>query len=487
MKKAMALLVIFVLGFSVVASGCISGSSGSNTNTPSEKGITLVIVTRHDATIQYKVKQLFLKSDIAKQYHITDIKFIGVPESLWPSYIKKGADVGWGGGPTLFDDMYKMGYLQPITNKKVLALIGTKIPESLAGMPMVRKDQNGNVYWIAAALSSFGFTVNKEVLKKQGLPFPQKWEDVASPKWARDPPMYGVADPTRSTSNTRIYQIILQAFGWEQGWRIMTLIAANSKIYEASDAVRDAVINGEIAAGNTIDFYGYTAMKQNPNCVYIIPHGESIINGDPIALLKYSKHPEAAQAFIYWVLTEGQAVWMSPDINRLPIWGGIFNETITPTYAKVLFNGDFAGKTYAQARPALLKAYKIALTSKGIPFNDNEALKTVNSLQYYFKATLIDVNGPLHQTWMAIVNAYNKNKITKEQFEKLRDELTAPIQFKDPETGKTVTFTEQYAAKINDKIATDPGFQSQIMQEWRNAAQSKYNKVMEDLKKMEGG
>ncbi|WP_456422076.1 ABC transporter substrate-binding protein [Thermococcus sp.] len=487
MRKSLALLMILVIGFSVVASGCISGTSsgGTATATGSEKGITLVIVTRHDATIQYITKELFLKSDIAKEYHITNLKFINVPEALWPQYIKQGADVGWGGGPTLFDDMYKMGYLQPITDQKVLGLIGKQIPKTLAGMPMIL-EENGKVYWIAAALSSFGFTVNKQVLEKQKLPFPHKWEDVASPDWARDPPMYGIADPTRSTSNTRIYQIILQAFGWDKGWRIMTLIAANSKVYEASDAVRDAVINGEIAAGNTIDFYGYTAMKQNPNCVYVIPQGESIINGDPIALLKYSKHPEAAQAFIYWVLTQGQAVWMSPEVNRLPINPSIFNETITQEFAKTLFKGKYAGETFAKARPALLKAYKIAITSKGIPFNDTEALKTVNALQYYFKATLVDVNGPLHQAWIAIVKAYKDGKITEEQFKQLENELTAPIQFKDPLTGKTVTFTEEYAAKINDKIATDAGFQSQLMQEWRNAAQAKYNKVMEDLKKMEG-
>jgi len=496
MRKLLSLLVVLVLGLSVVASGCIGGTSGSSGGTGTSsgssgggstatKGITLVIVTRHDATIQYLAQELFLKSKIAKEYHITNLKFIKVPEALWPEYIKQGADVGWGGGPTLFDDMYKMGYLAPITNKSVLDLLGKQIPKTLAGMPMIRED-NGKVYWIAAALSSFGFTVNKVQLKKWNLPFPHKWEDIATPQWARDPPQYGIADPTRSTSNTRIYQIILQAFGWDKGWRIMTLIAANSKVYEASDAVRDAVINGEIAAGNTIDFYGYTAMKQNPNCVYVIPQGESIVNGDPIASLKYSKHPKAAQAFIYWVLTEGQALWMSPEVNRLPINPTVFNMTITKEYAQALFNGKYAGEKYAQARPTLLKAYKFTLSSKGIPFNDAEALATVNSLQYYFKATLVDVNGPLHQAWMAIVNAYKSGKITEQQFKELENELTAPIQFKDPDTEKMVTFTEDYAKKINDKIATNAAFQSQLMQEWRNAAQAKYNKVLQDLKKMEG-
>ena len=479
MKKLASIGVILLLALSVVASGCISGGGGETS------GITLVVVTRHDATIQYMVKQAFLQSDLAKQYNIKDIKFIKVPESLWPSYIEKGADVGWGGGPTLFDDLYKAGQLAPITDEKILGLIGDPLPTELAGMPMIRKDGD-KVYWIAAALSSFGFTVNKKKLAEWNLPTPEKWEDIASEEWALNPPQYGLADPTRSTSNTRIYQIIVQAFGWDEGWRIMTLIAANSKIYMQSDAVRDAVINGEIAAGNTIDFYGYTAMQQNPDCQYIVPKGESIINGDPIALLAKAQHPEAAQAFIYWVLTEGQAIWMSPDINRLPINPEIFDMEITKEYADIVFKGQHAGETYGEARPALKKAYQNAIEAEGIPFDDKRALETVSALQYYFKATLVDPNQKLHDAWVAIVQAYREGKITEEQFNQLKDELTAPIQFKDPETGKMVTFTEEYAKSINDKILNDRNFQDQLVQEWRQAAGNKYDKVLQDLQNMIG-
>ncbi|ASJ07441.1 ABC transporter substrate-binding protein [Thermococcus pacificus] len=480
MKKLASIGVILLLALSVVASGCVSSGGGDETS-----GITLVVVTRHDATIQYMAKQLFLQSDIAKEYNIEDIKFIKVPESLWPSYIEKGADVGWGGGPTLFDDLYKAGHLAPITDERVLKLIGNPLPTELAGMPMIRKDGD-KVYWIAAALSSFGFTVNKKKLAEWNLPIPQKWEDIASEQWALNPPQYGLADPTRSTSNTRIYQIILQAFGWDQGWRIMTLIAANSKIYMQSDAVRDAVINGEIAAGNTIDFYGYTAMQQNPDCLYVVPKGESIINGDPIALLAKAQHPEAAQAFIYWVLTEGQTIWMSPDINRLPINPQVFDMKVTKEYADVVFKGEHVGETYGEARPALKKAYEDAIHAEGIPFDDKRALETINALQYYFKATLVDPNQKLHDAWVAIVQAYKDGKISEEQFNQLKDELTAPIEFKDPDTGKTVTLTEDYAKSINERIMKDRNFQDQLVQEWRQAASDKYDKVLQDLKAITG-
>ena len=210
MKKFVSLSILFIVLFSVVAAGCIGGKE-TKTGTQTE-GITLVVLTRHDVTIQVMTKKMFLQSDIAKQYNIKEIKFIKAPESLWPTYIEKGADVGWGGGPTLFDDLFKNNYLAPIEDQKVLGLIGTQIQETIAGMPMVRKGNDGKIYWIAAALSSFGFTVNHDVLKRWNLPVPQRWEEIASEMFAMDPPQVGIADPTRSTSNTRIYQIILQAF-----------------------------------------------------------------------------------------------------------------------------------------------------------------------------------------------------------------------------------------------------------------------------------
>lgn len=461
MKKLVSLSILFIVLFSVVAAGCIGGGE-TKTGTQTE-GITLVVLTRHDVTIQVMAKKMFLQSDIAKQYNIKDIKFIKAPESLWPTYIEKGADVGWGGGPTLFDDLFKNNYLAPIEDQKVLGLIGTQIQETIAGMPMVRKGNDGKIYWIAAALSSFGFTVNHDVLKRWNLPVPQRWEEIASETFAMDPPQMGIADPTRSTSNTRIYQIILQAFGWDEGWKILTLIAANSKIYDASDAVREAVIAGDIAVGNTIDFYGYTAMKLNPACEYIIPKGQSIINGDPIALLVNSQNKEAAQAFIYWVLTEGQKIWLDEDINRLPVNPSVFD---TPE---------------GQKRPDLKKAYENALKTRGIEFDDNEALATVNSMQLYFKATLVDANQELHRAWVSLVKAYKEGKISEDKYKELKIKLLEPVKFKDPDTGETVTLTEEYAKKINDRLAKDSSFRDTLMQEWRDAAREKYQSVLAEV------
>ncbi|WP_256205031.1 ABC transporter substrate-binding protein [Aeropyrum camini] len=305
--------------------GGVGGGAETTTETKVETGpVVLRVLTRHPGEIQLAAKEEFLKSDIAKRYNIVDIKFYSVPPVSWISAIESRGDidVAWGGGPTLFDQLYQAGYLAPLTSDAALNA-AAQIPDLFAGAPMKRVDSEGRIYWVAASVASFGFTVNHDVLNQYNLPVPKRWADLASPVYAgplvlENRPVIAIADPTRSTSNTRMYEIILQAYGWEEGWRVLTGMAANALVEGGSAEVRDDVIQGRVAIGITIDFYGYTAMKANPATEYIIPEGETIINGDPIALLTTSKHPEAAQAFIAWVLTEGQKIWFREDINRLP-------------------------------------------------------------------------------------------------------------------------------------------------------------------------
>jgi len=196
----------------------------------------------------------------------------------------------------------------------------------------------------------------------------------------------------------------------EGGWKILTLMAANAEVYSGSADVRDGVIRGEIAVGITIDFYGYTAKFVNPKCEYIIPKGETIVNGDPIALVKGAKNPKAAQAFIAWVLTEGQEVWY-PTINRMPSNPKVFE---TPR-----------GKN----RTDLYEAYQATLKTKGIAFNDTLALMYERVMQWYFKATLVEVNDRLKEAWIKLLSLYFKGKIDESKFNEYVNILGAPLKF----------------------------------------------------------
>ncbi|HDI02043.1 MAG TPA: ABC transporter substrate-binding protein, partial [Ignisphaera sp.] len=362
----------------------------------------------------------------------------------------------------------------PLTSPLVMDVL-KDIPKEIAGSPMIRTDKEGNMIWVAAAIASFGITANKQVLSSYGFELSDvdEWKDLASPYFGVvEPPIIGVADATRSTSNTRMYEIIVQRYGWVEGWKIITLMGANARIYDESGLVRDAVIRGDIAAGITIDFYGYTAQLQNPNTVYMIPKDGSIVNGDPIALLKGCPYPEAAQAFIAWVLSpEGQTVWMDPNVNRMPINPKVFEVT-----------------EEGKKRIALKEAYERTLKASTIEFSDELALSYEEALRWFFFATITNAHTELREAWKAISTAYIQGKIDDEQLKKLIDVLASPlnIKFKDPKTGEEMVFSQETAQYVN-KFIRDPNYRNNLLKQWTEASKERCEKALELLKEMTGG
>jgi len=439
------------------------------TQAAGEEGIILRVITRHPGDIQLKTKELFLQSDVAKEYNIVDIHFISQDPAAWVTTIKNRGDidVAWGGGPTLFDELYLQGLLAPLEGGGLEEAIA-QIPDVFAGSPLKRVGDDGKIYWVAASIASFGFTVNHKMLELYGLPVPQSWRDLGSPTFGTPliyfgDPAVGIANPTASTSNTRMYEIILQRYGWEEGWIVLTTMAANSIIYPGSGDVRDAVIRGDIAVGITIDFYGYTAQIQNPDCEYILPEGESIVNGDPIALLVTSQNVEAAKAFIRWVLTDGQKVWLDPDINRIPSNPSIFQ---TPE---------------GQQRQDLYQVYQKLETAQVIQFNDTLALMYEDAMRYYFDAVLYKQHNLLQNVWATLLSKYFNGEIDDATLQYYIRELGKPLTYTDPVTGETVTFTMEDAIRVTKLMREDRNLVSSYQTAWSQAAYDRYNQLLEEL------
>ncbi len=431
--------------------------------------VVLRILTRHPGEIQRATVEEFLKSEIAKKYNIVEIKFYSVPPVAWVSAIQSRGDfdVAWGGGPTLFDQLYQEGLLAPLTLDEALEA-AAQIPDKFAGVPMKRVGPDGKIYWVAASVASFGFTVNHDVLREYDLPVPRRWADLASPIYGRplveeNRPVVSIADPTKSTSNTRMYEIILQAYGWEEGWVVLTGMAANSVIESGSADVRDAVIVGKVAVGITIDFYGYTAMRANPATEYIIPEGETIVNGDPIALLVTSKNPEAAQAFIAWVLTEGQKIWFRDDINRLPA------------------NPNAFELPEGRERQDLKAVWEKLAQAETINFDDNLALQIELAMQLYFNAVLVQLNSLLKEVWKTLLSAYFQGEINDETLQNYVRKLGEPLEYVDPVTGERVVFTLEDAKRVTSLLREDPGLRDAYIKAWREAAIERYESLLAEL------
>jgi ABC-type Fe3+ transport system substrate-binding protein len=442
--------------------------------------IELKIITRHGSDILFKARAAFLETNIAAEYGITEreqIKFLGVSSSLWTDTIKRSGDIdiAWGGGPVVFDIVNSEGLLSPLESDEVTAILNI-LPDEISGAAS-KRIIDGDVMWVGSAISSFGFTINKEFLETEGLAEPTTWMALGNETYAQfnlfpSVTAIGTADATLSTSNTRMFEIILQTYGWEDGWELLTLMGANSRIFDKSESVRDAAIQGIIGAGTTIDFYGYTAQLEEPDlCKYVLPQDGTAVNADPIALVSTSEEPEAAQAFIAWVLSpEGQGIWLDETINRMPINPAVFDTAL------------------GQTRPDLEESYTRTLEAITIDFSDELALSYETAMMFFFKGTLVEAQVDLIDTWIEMVDAEDAGDITHKEFLGLVEDLGNPlnIEFTDPETGSTLTFTESYAQSINDRITTDADFKSTLRDAWRAAAIVRYNTVLDDLYDLTG-
>lgn len=432
-------------------------------------GKTIRVITRHGADIMLVAEDLFLESDFAIENNIVNIEWLPIADSLWIETITRSddVDVAWGGGPDLFDIILEAELLAPLRGEDIESILAD-IPEDIGGSE-TRRVVDGDVYWAGAAISSFGFTINTDLLDYYDLPEPTTWEDLASATYAAYLPtaVVGTADATTSTSNTRIFQIILQIYGWQDGWNILMKMGANSAIYDQSGNVRDAVINRQIAVGTTIDFYGYTAQWKNSEfCRYIFPADGTIVNADPIALLTTATDAELAQGFIEWVLSpEGQKTWLDGNINRMPVNEGVFD---TP---EGLIRSDLE-EVFGKTQEALT-----------IQFDSVEGASYYSSIRNYHRATLVLPHIQLTQLWADLTWALEQGDITQTQFDDIEARIGDPyeIPFTDPETGETEIFTMEYAQAINERMADDVEYKQEMVDAWSQAALAHYAELYAEL------
>jgi ABC-type Fe3+ transport system substrate-binding protein len=366
---------------------------------PDTGKVELKIITRHGSDILFKARAAFLETDIAAEYGITDrtqIKFLGVSSSLWVDTITRSGDIdiAWGGGPVVFDIINTEGLLSPLESDAVTAILDI-IPDEISGAASKRIIDD-EVMWVGSAISSFGFTINKEFLETEGLPEPTTWMDLGNETYAQfnlfpSVTAIGTADATLSTSNTRMFEIILQTYGWKDGWELLTR-------------------------------------------------------------------------------PEGQEIWLDKTINRMPINPAVFDTTL------------------GQTRPDLETSYTRTLEAITIDFSDELALSYETAMMFFYKGTLVEAQLDLIDTWIELVDAEEAGDITHKEFLALAESLGNPLEleFTDPETGSTVTFTESYAQGINDRITTDADFKSTLKDSWRAAAIARYHSVLDDLYELTG-
>ena len=252
--------------------------------------------------------------------------------------------------------------------------------------------------------------------------------------------------------------------GWDNGWITLARMAGSSNIYSGSVETQQASEQGQVGISMSIDFYGYLSQFRNPDTEYILPEGQSIVNGDPIAIAATSSQPDLAEIFIDFVLSpEGQALWLDNSIRRMPVLESGFWEP----------NAAHATDLYT--------VFNQTIATTGIDFNDTQSLLTNSALVQYFEAVFTDAHTELRQAWGAIVQAFNDGHIDASELDFYAGLMGLPVTVEDPDSGLDEKFTLAYALKINNNMIYNSDFASTIQSLWTAAAKAQYIDVYNQI------
>lgn len=357
-------------------------------------GETLVLISPHWEGIRREFGQAFSEHILAETGEGVDLEWLEVgASSNILLYIRSeftrhpegiGVDIVWGGGGIYYRALAEDGLLEPLD---ISAEILGAVPKKVSGTLL--RDSKG--LWFGSALSSFGILYNREVLDYLDLPDPSSWRDLANPEYSG---WLVLADPRHSGTSHALFEIILQDYGWDEGFSVITRSFGNSRtVTKAASQVPVLVATGQAAVGPAIDFYAWSKILEvgKDRLGFIVPTGESVINTDPIAALKGAPHSDLARRFIEFVLSEkGQKLWMLPagsedgpqsfTLSRLSVLPGVY--TAIKGRAVVSFN-PFAGKS-------------------GIEFDDDLAADRWQPLNDLIGAGMIDTHQELCKAYLSV-------------------------------------------------------------------------------------
>ena len=274
----------------------------------------LVIISPHWEGVRTEFARAFSDWTARRFGHTTKVEWLdlgGTSDAI--RYVRSeftrapqgiNIDLFFGGGVDPFLQLVKDGLLSPChLPDEVLKAI----PQKFGGFECYDAEQR----WFGACLSGFGIIFNKKVCQLARLPEPRTWEDMGRPAYFT---WIGSGDPRSSGSVHMVYEIILQAYGWERGWANIVRMGGNTRNFSrsASEVPKDCAV-GEVVCGMCIDVYAWRQVAEAgaDRMGFHLPEGLTAVNPDGIAVLKGAPERELAERFVEFVLSKpGLKLWV---------------------------------------------------------------------------------------------------------------------------------------------------------------------------------
>jgi len=409
----------------------------------------LVLVSPHWEGVRTEFGRAFSEWTMEKHGYRTELEWLdigGTSDAI--RYVKSefvrspsgiGVDLFFGGGVDPFMQLSDAGLLARI---ELPAQVLAPIPRTFCGIDVYAEDGR----WFGTALAGFGIIYNRKVLDILKLPEPKVWSDLADPRYLT---WIGSGDPRSSGSVHMAYEIILQAYGWDQGWANVVRMGGNTRNFSraGSDTPKDTAL-GEVACGLAIDVYAWRQIAEvgGDRMGFCLPEGLTIINPDGIAVLKGAPHRDLATAFVAFVLGEpGQRLWvLKKGAPGGPKDFELDRMSVIPAFAR-----QFGESAAVPFDPYTWKS--------GFTYDSGKGSLRWSALNDLLGAAIIDTHRELTQAWRAVSHLPSTDVRVRQ--------LTAP------------PVAEEELLRLASERWTDPEFRARVRTQWASEVGRRYRRI----------
>ena len=293
---------------------------------------TLTVMTSYPEEVVSRFEEAFEKSHPDIQLQILWRRSHDALNYLQQAQ-SNNVDVYWTPAPENFLKLKAQKQFAP------LKLDRTDLPTQLKDSLLA--DPDG--FYTAHETAGYGLFVNPEALKQLGVNEPSTWQDLSNPQ------LQGkviLPVPSKVGYAPMLTDQLLQHAGWQAGWNTWQAIAANSQlVQQRGNFVTEEVTSGRAAVGLTMDFCAASTIASGGIGKFIYPR-QTAFNPAHIAIFAKSQHPQAAQQFVDFILSDaGQTLLFNPAIRKLPVRTSVY------THAPVGYTNPFTLAVSAQYDP----------------------------------------------------------------------------------------------------------------------------------------
>lgn len=222
------------------------------------------------------------------------------------------ADLVWVAEPSTYEDFKAQKMLMKFT------------PSEAKVLPAEMKDKDG--FYYAGRLINMVVAFNVKA-----NPRPASWKDLLNPAYKGK---IGFPTPASSGSAEAAVRTLADTEGF--GWDYFKKFRANGgKQIKNNSAVQEQLSTGELLAGGLLDFMMRDAKAKGSPVDYAWPSEGAVFIPSPIAVLQGAKNPEAAKAFVNYLLSKDGQVNMVKLGNFIPVRGDVDGPAGTPSLTKI--------------------------------------------------------------------------------------------------------------------------------------------------------